>query len=194
MDKDVSEIMKIYKKKDEEAKKDWLGTTNEWFYSISSPKRKGSCAEKIAKDILLKSGVDVENKPKKKKGEKVDKKSKSDYDFLLNKKKVELKLSCDYMGKSSTFFQIRPWQDYEYLVFMIVEPEDVTMYSITKEDFKKYCKKVCDDKHSIIYAGGKKKMGILKERYGKNLFDHYDLFHWVKKTNESWPKGTKKLI
>ena len=99
-----------------------------------------------------------------------------------------------YKNKSATFFQLRQWQDYHYYVFMTIEPEEIHIFYITKEDFKKYCRKVCEDKHSIIYAGGKKKIDKLKEEYGKNWFDHYDNFHWNKRIDDLWPKGTIQVL
>lgn len=160
----------------------WDGSENEWL-KVKAAKVKGSLAEKIVKKAYESFGF------------KVSKSKVTDSDLLINGKKVEVKLSCCAFNKgipsTFTFFQMRPKQDYDTLVFLCVKPNDVEIWEMDKEDFMN---EICKDEKGIVIAGGKEKHTRLINEYGKDWLRENDLFHWMKPVNANWPTGAKRIM
>jgi hypothetical protein len=163
-------------------KSPWDGSENEWL-RVLPPKKKGSFGEKIVAEVYKKLGADV----KKSKG--------TDSDIIVNGKKIEIKLSCcAFKGDnpcSFTFFQIRQFQDYDYIAFFSVYPDHAEIHVIDKKDFMNY---ICKNEKEVAIAGGKEKYNRLCKKYGKDWLLNNDLFHWVKDAKSEWPVGTVKVL
>ena len=83
---------------------------------------KGSRFEKIASGIF------------KALGHTVQKPESTDYDVLVNGKKYEIKGSTLAKGTNVfSFLQIRPDQDYDYMMFMMFFPEDLEVLLLNKQ-------------------------------------------------------------
>lgn len=166
----------------------WLNSRNEWIFR-QSPKTKGADMEEFVKLLLIDAGWNLRIRNKK----------ESDYDYhidnLTNGSKVELKGSCLSLKTNTyTFFQIRQEQKYNYLSFLTVDPNDIQVYIISKDDFTKYIINHIDE---VIIAGGKTKREKLQQLYGSNpkqWMIHNDLFHWKKTNDGAWPEGTERFI
>lgn len=95
------------------------------FQDMSS-KKKGAAFEKLVSEILTDKGHSV-SKPK----------GSTDYDRLVNHKKVEIKGSLGWVtdGKIShyRFQQIRESQDYDIVAFVFLTPDEVIIKGCTKE-------------------------------------------------------------
>jgi len=166
----------------------WIDSRNEWIFR-QSPKTKGADMEEFVKLLLIDAGWKLQIRNKK----------ESDYDYridnLTNGSKVELKGSClSLKANTYTFFQIRQEQKYDYLSFLTVEPNDIQVFIISKEDFTKY---IINHMDEVIIAGGKTKREKLQQLYGskpEQWMIHNDLFHWKKTNDGEWPEGTERLI
>lgn len=160
----------------------WDGCKNQWI-KMKPPKVKGQISEKIVREVFKELGYEV----KKSKG--------TDSDLIINGEEVEVKMSCCAMNKGKpstfTFFQIRPLQKYNTIVFVCVCPNDIEIHMIDKKDFMEWLNKT---KKGIVIAGGKEKYNRLFEKYGENWILHNDLFHWMKNVNADWPDGTKIIV
>ena len=95
------------------------------FQDMSS-KKKGAAFEKLVTEILLDKGYTV-NKPK----------GSTDYDRLVNDKKIEIKGSLGWVtdGKIThyRFQQIRESQDYDIVMFVFFTPDEVIIKGCSKE-------------------------------------------------------------
>lgn len=138
-------------------------------------KQKGMKFEQIASSILASRGYDI------------GKRGSSDYDFVMNGKKCELKGSTTTKGSegSYSFLQIRPDQKYDSLILMTIHFSDtITFYEIPKADILK-----------LIDAG------VFKKQHGGNKaesrtfcyngpvdrFEKYKFYTWhrAKKTSSA---------
>ena len=130
-----------YKAWKENDKTAWDGSLFELWNKISSPKRKGAEGEKLAADILEKLGAQVlrdkNGKHCKPKG------STSDFDIYVDNHKVEVKCSSAWAktgrepeDNSFRWQQIRSLQEYDRVVFIGINPNELHMWWCTKEDLK----------------------------------------------------------
>ena len=188
MNKVIKDIMNDLMLEYDNSLGDWLGSENERFLRIGSPKSKGSIMEKLTIRTLTENGYTIEPR------------ITADQDFIFEGEKVELKGSCRTIkttktgSGSYTFFQLRQYQDYSHYIFLTIEPNDVKIYKISKEDLLEYLEKNIKE---IAFPGGKKKVNMLKAKYGndpKDWLKHHDIFHWSKSSNKEWPKGTVELV
>ena len=96
------------------------------LYQDLSSKAKGSAFEYLVTEVLTTNGFTVE-KPKK----------STDYDRLVNGKKVEIKGSLGWVtnGRIShyRFQQLRSSQDYEIVLFLFITPDGIEIKGATKE-------------------------------------------------------------
>ena len=95
------------------------------FYSLKqlNPKTKGSRMEQICEDVLTEQGYAVEGT------------SGTDSDRSINGKRVEIKGSFLWAPNYNFFkwLQIRPDQDYDYVVFMAFYPKKLDIFAASKE-------------------------------------------------------------
>jgi hypothetical protein len=144
-------------------------------YRMLVAKTKGCLFEKAWIEYLKENSTDIE------------KSNDPDYDFKENGIKKEVKMSSiGKDGKSFTFFQIRHFQKYERIVFICVYPDEIKVFEIDKNDFLIYLK---DHPDEVIWPGGKEK----KKRLNRNI-EKNDIYHWVKKEFNNWPKGTQQIL
>jgi len=96
------------------------------FYKLKLMKAKqaGARYEAITKDILTKLGHTVEDP------------ESTDHDCIVNGEKIEIKGSMLTKGHDSDFFsflQIRPAQDYNAVIFMTIDFDEIHLYKMTKD-------------------------------------------------------------
>jgi hypothetical protein len=95
------------------------------FQDMSS-KKKGAAFEKLITEVLREKGYSVE-KPK----------GSTDYDRLVNNKKVEIKGSMGWVTDGNIthyrFQQIRENQDYDIVMFAFFTPDEVIIKGCSKE-------------------------------------------------------------
>ena len=100
------------------------------MYQDLSSKAKGAAFEYLITEILNTNGFTVE-KPKK----------STDYDRLINGKKVEIKGSLGWVTNGEIshyrFQQLRSSQDYEIVLFLFITPEGIELKGATKETVMK---------------------------------------------------------
>jgi hypothetical protein len=113
----------------------WRGSLFESFWLMSSPKSKGARGERLAADIMESLGHDVlrnENgKPIRWGG--------SEHDIVVNDQRTEVKMSLTWGDAENqwTWQQIRD-QDYDRIIFLGINPNDVRMWWATKRDLMKH--------------------------------------------------------
>lgn len=112
-----------------------------------SSRTKGAVFEKMVEEYLAANGDYVVTKP-----------LSSNYDRIINDKRVEIKGSFLW-GTSGNFRwqQIRTNQAYDIIVFMAIYPDRIELFAATKEDVVKFIE-VQDDNGNWIYNqhGGKR--------------------------------------
>jgi hypothetical protein len=107
-------------------------------YKYFPPPTKGSQAERLVADLLERLGSSVPRKrdgsPQKPKG------SSSDFDLYIDELKVEVKASTAWDGviDSFTWQQIRSEQEYDRVVFVGVNPNQVCAWWCTKADLDRH--------------------------------------------------------
>jgi hypothetical protein len=155
----IMEIMNGLSKLDD----DWVKSE---FLSVRTmtPKKKGVFGEKTYLTYLEDQGI------------KHKKSTSTDYDVKVGRKQIEVKMATrtnkDKKGNFSlTFFQIRPKQDYDDLVFVCIYPEYIDIKQISKKDFMYFARQ---HPKQIIWAGGQKKRVSCDGNINEN-----DLFHFV---------------
>lgn len=101
----------------------WDGSTFELIRTISSPRAKGAIGEKLTSDVMTHLGH-VVTKP-----------SNSGHDRIIDGYKTEIKLSTTWDNRLDTFTwqQIRN-QDYDRIIFIGVNPYDISFYWAEKSD------------------------------------------------------------
>lgn len=111
----------------------WKDSIFECFNSINSPKSKGSQGEKLVKQFMEKQGHKIEGRITS------SKRKSSDYDCIIDGMFVEVKTSSTWgdVLDNFTWQQIRN-QDYDRIVFVAINPNDVTFYWATKDDLKEH--------------------------------------------------------
>jgi len=96
------------------------------LYQDLSSKAKGSAFEYLVTEVLSANGFTVE-KPKK----------STDYDRLINNKKVEIKGSLGWVTNGQIshyrFQQLRSAQDYEIVLFLFITPDGIEIKGATKK-------------------------------------------------------------
>lgn len=113
----------------------WKDTLFEKFKNMSSV-RKGSQGEKLTADLMEQLGShvprDKKGRPKKPKG------AGSEYDLFLDHRKVEVKTSTtwDNVKNSFKWQQLRSTQDYDRVIFVGINPNEIYLWWCTKEDLK----------------------------------------------------------
>lgn len=100
-------------------------------------KQKGKRYEEITESVLTRIGYIV-SKPKS-----------TDYDRIVNGKKVEIKGSTLNKGTDNfSFLQIRPDQDYDLMYFSMFYPNEFVIMAMTKKQIKENIdKKVFKKQH-----------------------------------------------
>ena len=87
-------------------------------------------------------------------GWKISKPTNSDHDTVINGKKVEIKGSFRWVvdGELTHYRwqQIRPSQDYEYMVFLAVDPKDIRFYCASKQEVSDFVT-IQDEKGNFPY-------------------------------------------
>jgi hypothetical protein len=133
-----------------------------------SPKIKGVRYEEITSNILTNLGYEVSKTPK----------GITEYDRIVNGKKIELKGSClnkvmptkdGSMIEKFSFLQIRPLQDYDEIYFSMFYTHEVIIMSLTKDRIKE-----------LINAGE-----IRPQHGGKSGDSHTYMLYGNKETLES---------
>jgi hypothetical protein len=90
---------------------------------VMPPKQKGKRFEEISIDLLKKLGYTTKRR------------TNSNHDVILESKKVEIKGSTLRRGCENefTFLQIRPYQDYEQMLFTCFYPQKLEMWLLDKQ-------------------------------------------------------------
>lgn len=111
----------------------WRDSKFSSFWLMPSPKAKGSRGERLAADILENLGHKVLRNPK---GRPIRRKGDSDHDIVVNEHRTEVKTSLTWGEEQNCFTwqQIRPFQEYDRIVFIGVNPNDAHAWWATKED------------------------------------------------------------
>ncbi len=127
------------------------------------PKTKGCIYENIVRSVCSKRGGSVENP------------ISSDHDMILEGEKYEIKgAMLDAQGKGFTFNQIRPDQDYDYILFACFYPDGLYMLVMDKSRsfelcdngiFKKQHGGAKADSRTYIYKGTTEDLIALGARY-----------------------------
>ena len=121
---------------------------NSPFYGLKclSSKSKGAKAEHLFKEYMRSQGHHVTNSPN------------SDADCIINGHKVEIKASFLWAGTDQfRFQQIRPSQDYDFIVFMSFRPDCCDFHICDKETARRNLE-IQDEKGNWIHNqhGGKR--------------------------------------
>jgi hypothetical protein len=98
--------------------------------------RKGSQGERLVADILEAKGCTV---PRNKTGKnKKPKGAGTDYDLWIDDIKIEVKTSTTWDNVLNRFRwqQLRSTQDYERVVFVGINPNDIYLWWCTKQDLE----------------------------------------------------------
>ena len=106
----------------------WKGSRFQHLKEIPSPRSKGAKAEQITQEIMEALGHKVK-KPKSKQ-----------HDRIIDGYKTEIKFSTSWSEKYNLFTwqQIRGFQDYQRIIFVGCNPNDIQFWWATKEDLKKH--------------------------------------------------------
>jgi len=112
----------------------WRGSLFESFKPMS-PVAKGSRGERLAAEVLEKLGHDVLRK-KNRKLARLD--GDKDHDIVVDGYRTEVKLSLTWGDTLDTFTwqQIRPFQKYDRIIVIGMNPNEVKMWWATKEDLE----------------------------------------------------------
>lgn len=104
----------------------WKHSLFECFHDIPSPRSKGAEGEKLVEEFMSSLGHTV-----------IRAKS-SDYDRVISGYKTEIKTSTTWNGTKDKFTwqQIRN-QDYDRIIFLGINPNDINLYWATKQDLVK---------------------------------------------------------
>jgi len=139
---------------------------------ILPPKAKGKRFEQIAEFLFRKNNLDVK-KPES-----------SDHDRIVNGEKFEIKGSTITKGTDDTFsfLQIRPKQDYDYLIFETLWFDGtIKFYKISKNDVLEMVNnKVFKKQH----GGKKSESGTFAYNGTMQIFEKYFWFE-LKVTNHA---------
>ena len=113
----------------------WEGSSYESFYTMSSPKAKGSRGERLAAEVMESLGHNI---LRKKSGKLARLSGNSDHDIVVNGHRVEVKLSLTWGTEYDKFTwqQIRSLQEYDRIIFVGINPDEVKMWWATKEDLE----------------------------------------------------------
>lgn len=102
----------------------YAGSPIKLFQDMSS-KKKGAAFEKLVSEVLTSKGYKVAKA-----------KGSTDYDRLVNGKKIEIKGSLGWVTNGSIthyrFQQIRESQDYDIVLFVFFTPDEVILKGCTK--------------------------------------------------------------
>ena len=113
----------------------WKDSIFESFYLMSSPKSKGSRGERLAAEIMEKLNHTV---LRNKNGKLARLQGDSDHDIVVDNFRTEVKLSLTWDGVPNRFTwqQIRSLQDYDRILFIGMNPNDVNIWWASKKDLK----------------------------------------------------------
>ena len=112
----------------------WRGSRYECFKSMS-PAAKGARGERLIAEIMEGLGHTV---LRKKNGRPARLDGDSDHDIVVNGHRTEVKLSLTW-GETLDMFtwqQLRPLQNYERIIFMGMNPNELKLWWATKEDLE----------------------------------------------------------
>lgn len=113
----------------------WRDSTFESFYLMSSPKGKGARGERLAAEIMEKLDHTV---LRKKNGKLARLEGDADHDIVVDGYRTEVKLSLTWDGMPDRFTwqQIRSLQDYDRIMFIGMNPDEVNVWWATKKDLE----------------------------------------------------------
>jgi hypothetical protein len=113
----------------------WRDTLYESFFLMSSPKAKGARGERLAAEIMETLGHDI---LRKKNGKPARLDGDADHDIVVGGYRTEVKLSLTWDGQPDRFTwqQIRSLQDYDRIILIGVNPDEVKMWWATKKDLE----------------------------------------------------------
>ena len=113
----------------------WRGTLYESFFLMSSPAAKGSRGERLAAEVMEALGHDILRK-KNGKLDRLD--GDRDHDIVVDNYRTEVKLSLTWGPVANNFCwqQIRSLQDYDRIIFIGMNPQEVKMWWATKKDLE----------------------------------------------------------
>ena len=146
----------------------WKKSRFESFYTIPSPKAKGSKGERLAADVMEGLNHTI---LRNKKGKPIRRKGDPGHDIVVEGYLTEVKTSLTWGEElnSFTWQQIRTMQHYDRIIFIGINPDSVQMWWATKGDIDKFIA----GNDAYRQHGGKK---------GKQ-----DLY-WIQKEVPSWFK------
>ena len=113
----------------------WRGTLYESFFLMSSPKAKGARGERLAAEIMETLGHTI---LRKNDGKLARLDGNADHDIVVDGQRTEVKLSLTWDGQPDRFTwqQIRSLQDYDRIIFIGINPNEVKMWWATKNDLR----------------------------------------------------------
>lgn len=105
----------------------WKNSLFECFHDIPSPRSKGAEGERLIEEFMISTG------------HKVERAKSSDYDRIISGYKTEIKTSTTWNNTENKFTwqQIRN-QDYERIIFLGINPNNIKIYWASKTDLIKY--------------------------------------------------------
>ena len=121
------ESLPIYEKWESSKQSIWEGSKFQSFRNIPSPKSKGAQGEKLVQQLMETLG------------HKVTRPENSDHDRIISNHKTEIKVSTTWNEELNNFTwqQIRD-QDYERIIFVGINPNDISVWWATKDDLREY--------------------------------------------------------
>ena len=113
----------------------WRDSLYESFFLMSNPKAKGSRGERLAAEVLEALGHTV---LRKKNGKPARLEGDADHDIVVDGYRTEVKLSLTWDGipDQFTWQQIRPFQKYDRIIVIGMNPNEVKMWWATKQDLE----------------------------------------------------------
>jgi hypothetical protein len=104
----------------------WPGSNFEPYKMIASSRSKGAEAEKLCAEMMERRAL------------RVRRSTNSGHDRIIGGYKTEIKASTcwDETPNKFKWQQIRPHQDYDRIIFMGINPNDIQLYWATKDDLE----------------------------------------------------------
>jgi len=131
---EVALSTKVIRDEDNRKWEMWKGSPFESFY-LSSSKGKGAKGERLIAEILEHYGFDV---LRDKKGKLKRLCGNSDHDIVVDNYTVEVKTSLTWGADRDMFTwqQIRSMQEYERIVFIGLNPDEMKVFWASKKDLE----------------------------------------------------------
>lgn len=121
------ESLPIYQKWESSKQSIWEGSKFQSFRNIPSPKSKGAQGERMVQQVMEALG------------HRVERPTSSEHDRIIDGWKTEIKVSTTWNETLDnwTWQQIRE-QDYDRIIFVGINPNDVSIWWATKEDLRQF--------------------------------------------------------